>query len=82
LVFFYFDINDKAKQTCRSILLSLVLSLTAKSKNFDLLLKKLYEEYDKLYLPTEDGLLDLVKELTLLLMLWMSVMIIISCLIK
>ena len=62
LAFFYFDINDKAKQTCRSLLSSLVLSLTAKSKTFDLL-EKLYEEHDKLYLPTEDELLDLLKEL-------------------
>ena len=60
--FFYFDINDKAKQTCRSLLSSLVLSLTAKSKNFDLV-EKLYEEHDKLYLPTEDELLDLLKKL-------------------
>lgn len=40
----------------------MVLSLTAKSKNHSLL-KELYEEHDQLHKPTEDELLDLLKEL-------------------
>ncbi|KAF8669599.1 hypothetical protein AX14_005997, partial [Amanita brunnescens Koide BX004] len=41
LAFFYFDVNDKAKQTSRSALSSLVLGLTAKSHNY-LPLERLY----------------------------------------
>ncbi|KAF8330209.1 ankyrin repeat-containing domain protein [Amanita rubescens] len=62
LVFFYFDINDKAKQSSRSLLSSLVLGLTAKSKNY-LPLQMLYEKHCKLYSPTEGELLDLLMEL-------------------
>jgi len=62
LAFFYFDINDKAKQSSRSLLSSLVLGLTAKSKKY-LPLQMLYEKHDKLYNPTEGELLDLLMEL-------------------
>ena len=62
MAFFYFDINDKAKQTSRSVLSSLVLGLTAKSNNY-LPLERSYIKHDKLYLPTEDELLNLLKEL-------------------
>ena len=62
MAFFYFDINDQAKQTSRSLLSSLVLSLTAKSNNC-YPLERLYIKLDKLHLPTEDELLDLLKEL-------------------
>ncbi len=62
LAFFYFDVNDKAKQSSRSLLSSLVLGLTAKSKNY-LPLQMLYEKHCKLYSPTEGELLDLLMEL-------------------
>ena len=62
MAFFYFDVNDKAKQTSRSALSSLVLGLTAKSHNY-LPLERLYIKHDKLYLPTEDELLNVLKEL-------------------
>jgi archaellum biogenesis ATPase FlaH len=62
LAFFYFDINDSAKQTARSLLSYLVLSLTAKSNNYAPL-ERLYMEHNKLDIPTEEELLDLLKEL-------------------
>jgi hypothetical protein len=62
LAYFYFDINDKAKQTPGSLLSSLALSLTAKSKNY-LFMKQLYEKHDQLYKPMDDELLHLVKKL-------------------
>jgi hypothetical protein len=62
LAFFYFDVNDKAKQTSRSALSCIVLGLTAKSDNY-LPLERSYIKHDKLYLPTEDELLNLLKEL-------------------
>ena len=62
MAFFYFDTNDKAKQTSRSLLLSIALSLSARSNNY-LSIEKLYEKYDKLYTPTEDDLLELLMEL-------------------
>jgi len=62
LAYFYFDINDKAKQTSESLLSSLALSLTAKSKNY-LLMKNLYERHDQLHKPTEHELLHLLMEL-------------------
>ncbi|KAF8343377.1 ankyrin repeat-containing domain protein [Amanita rubescens] len=62
LAYFYFDINDKMKWTSTSLLSSLVLSLTAKSKNF-LLLKKLYEKHDQLHKPTKSELLHLLMKL-------------------
>jgi len=62
LGYFYFDINDKAKQTSRSLISSLVLSLTAKSKNF-LPMDRLYNKHDKLSLPTKNELLTLLMEL-------------------
>ena len=62
MAFFYFDINDQAKQTSRSLLSSLVLSLTAKSNNCHQL-QRLYVKHDKLHLPTEDELLDVLQEL-------------------
>ena len=62
LAYFYFDTNDMSKQTSRSLLLSLVLSLTAKSKNYSLI-EGLYEKHDKLYNPTEKELFDLLVKL-------------------
>ncbi|KAF8343374.1 ankyrin repeat-containing domain protein, partial [Amanita rubescens] len=62
LAYFYFDINDKMKQTSRSLLSSLVLSLTAKSKDF-LLLEKLYDKHDQLHKPTKSELLHLLMKL-------------------
>ena len=62
MAYFYFDINDKAKQTSESLLSSLVLSFTAKSKNY-LLIDQLYEQHDQLHKPTEDELLHLLMEL-------------------
>ncbi|KAF8713547.1 hypothetical protein AX14_012942 [Amanita brunnescens Koide BX004] len=62
LAFFYFDINDKTKQSSRNLLSSLVLSLTAKSNDYSPL-ERLYMELDKLHLPTERELLDLLREL-------------------
>ena len=62
LAYFYFDINDKAKQTSESLLSSLVLSFTAKSKNY-LLIDQLYEQHDQLHKPAEDELLHLLMEL-------------------
>ncbi|KAF8345390.1 hypothetical protein F5887DRAFT_1282634 [Amanita rubescens] len=60
--YFYFDINDSAKQTSRGLLSSLVLSLTAKSKDYSLL-ERLYKEHDQLHKPTEDELLHLFMKL-------------------
>ncbi|KAF8351875.1 ectomycorrhiza-induced ankyrin-domain/NACHT-domain-containing protein [Amanita rubescens] len=62
LAYFYFDINDKAKQSSRSLISSLVLNLTAKSNNY-LSMDKLYNKHDKLSLPTKDELLTLLLEL-------------------
>ena len=62
LAYFYFDINDKAKQTSRGLISSLVLSLTAKSKNY-LPMDRLYSKHDNLSLPTKDELLTLLMEL-------------------
>ncbi|KAF8337718.1 hypothetical protein F5887DRAFT_1137875 [Amanita rubescens] len=62
LAYFYFDINDKAKQTSESLLSSLTLSFTAKSKNY-LLMEQLYEQHDQLHKPTEDELLHLLMRL-------------------
>ena len=62
LAFFYLDINDKAKQTSRSLLSSLVFSLTAMSGNY-LPLERLYNQHEKIHLPTEDELIYLLKEL-------------------
>ncbi|KAF8334571.1 ankyrin repeat-containing domain protein [Amanita rubescens] len=59
LAYFYFDINDKMKQTSRSLLSSLILSLTVKSKNF-LLLEKLYDKHEQ---PTKAELLCLLMNL-------------------
>ncbi|KAF8333766.1 ankyrin repeat-containing domain protein [Amanita rubescens] len=61
LAYFYFDINDKSKQTSRSLISSLVLNLTAKSNNLSM--DKLYNKHDKLSLPTRDELLTLLLEL-------------------
>ena len=62
LAYFYFDINDKTKQTSRNLISSLVFSLTAKSNNF-LPVDRLYKKHDKLSLPTKDELLTLLMEL-------------------
>ena len=62
LAFFYFDLNDKAKQTSKSLLSSLVLGLTAQSNNY-LPLESLYNIHGKLYHPTEDELLQLLLKL-------------------
>jgi hypothetical protein len=62
LAYFYFDINDKAKQTSQSLLSSLVLSFTAKSKKY-LFMEQLYEQHDQLHKPTEDELLHLLMKL-------------------
>lgn len=62
LAYFYFDINDRAKQTTRSLLSSLVLTLTAKSKNH-LPMNRLYNKHNMLTLPKEDELLGLLVEL-------------------
>ena len=62
LAYFYFDINDKAKQTSRSLLSSLVLTLTAKSDNY-LPIESLYNKHDRLHLPTEHELLVQLLEL-------------------
>ncbi len=62
LAYFYFDINDKAKQTSRSLISSLVLSLTARSNNYHYV-DRLYRKHDKLSLPTKDELLTLLMEL-------------------
>ena len=62
LVYFYFDIGDRKKQTTRDLLSHLVLALTARSKNYSIL-ESLYEKHDKLYSPTQDELLGLLKEL-------------------
>ena len=47
-----------SKQSSRSLLSSLVLTLTAKSKNY-----RLYEKHDQLYSPTGDELLGLLMKL-------------------
>ena len=62
LSFFYFDIEDKAKQTTRSLLSSLALTLTGKSKNSHFM-ESLYGKYIGLHSPTEDELLELFMEL-------------------
>ena len=62
LAYFYFDINDNAKQTSESLLSSLVLSFTAKSKNYHLV-EQLCEQHDQLHKPTEDELLHLLMNL-------------------
>ncbi|KAF8324400.1 ankyrin repeat-containing domain protein [Amanita rubescens] len=62
LAYFYFDINDKAKQTSESLLSSLVLSFTARSKKY-LFMEQLYEQHDQLHKPTEDELLHLLMKL-------------------
>ena len=62
MVYFYFDINDTAKQTSRSLLSYLVLCLTSKSNNYTPI-KSLYESHNKLNIPTEDELLELLLEL-------------------
>ncbi len=62
LAYFYFDISDRTKQTTRDFLSHLVLALTARSKNYSIM-ERLYEKHDKLYRPTQDELLCLLKEL-------------------
>ena len=62
LAYFYFDINDRAKQTSKSLLSYMVLSLTAKSKNYDPM-DRLYNRHDGLNFPTENELLALLVEL-------------------
>ena len=62
LSFFYFDLNDKTKQTFRSLLSSLVLGLMAKSKKY-FLMENLYEKHDQIHKPTDDELKDLFMEL-------------------
>ena len=62
LVYFYFDINDTAKQTSRSLLSHLVLCLTSKFNNY-IPIKSLYESHDMINSPTEDELLKLLLEL-------------------
>ena len=63
LAYFYFDINDKGKQTSRSLISSLVLNLTAKSNSY-LSMDRLYNRHDSgLSLPTKDELLTLLMEL-------------------
>ncbi len=62
LAFFYFDLNDKAKQNSKSLLSSVVLGLTAQSDNY-LPLASLYNTHGKLYHPTEDELLQLLMKL-------------------
>ena len=47
LAYLYFDTNDMSKQSSRSLLSSLVLTLTAKSKNY-----VLYEKNDQLWCTT------------------------------
>ncbi|KAF8678526.1 hypothetical protein AX14_004715, partial [Amanita brunnescens Koide BX004] len=62
LAYFYFDINDEAKQTSRSLLSWLVLVLTSSSKNY-LAMDRLYQLHNKLTKPRNNELLDLFKEL-------------------
>ncbi|KAK2467970.1 hypothetical protein APHAL10511_000265 [Amanita phalloides] len=62
LAFFYFDSNDNTKQTVKSLLSSLVLSLTAKLEKF-LLLDNLYTKYNRLYSPPESDVQDVLLEL-------------------
>jgi ankyrin repeat protein len=59
--FFYFDINDKEKRSYRSLLSSLTLSLTAKTKD-NHSMQILYNN-NKLYSPTKQELLDLLMKL-------------------
>jgi len=63
LAFFYFDLNDKAKQTSKSLLSSLVWGLTTQSYN-GLPLASLYNTNANLaHYPTEDELLQLLMKL-------------------
>jgi hypothetical protein len=62
LAYFYFDLNDKAKQTPRSLLSSLVITLTVKSNNYGPI-QSLYQQHNGLHLPTEHELLALLREL-------------------
>ena len=63
MAYFYFDMNDKAKQTSTSLLSSLVMTLTAKSENY-CPIESLYKGHNKgLHLPTEHELLALLMEL-------------------
>ena len=62
LAYFYFDNNDKAKQTSESLLSSLVLSFTAKSGNY-VFIEQLYKQHDQLHKPIEDELLHLLMKL-------------------
>ena len=62
LAYFYFDTNDKARQTTDSLLASLVLDLTARSRKYDLL-HKLYDNHNRLHTPTDSELMDVLMEL-------------------
>ena len=62
LAYFYFDMNDKAKQTSTSLLSSLVITLTVKSDNY-YPIEGLYKQHNGLHLPTEHELLALLREL-------------------
>ena len=62
LAYFYFDTNDKAKQTSTSLLSSLVITLTVKSDNY-VPIDSLYKQHNGLHLPTEHELLALLREL-------------------
>ena len=62
LAYFYFDINDKTKQTPEQLLSFLVLALTASSKKYSPL-SSLYEKNQKIYKPTESELFDVLKVL-------------------
>ena len=62
LAYFYFDMNDKAKQTSTSLLSSLVLTLTVHADNYGPI-ESLYNQHKGLHLPTEHELLALLREL-------------------
>ncbi|KAK2463840.1 hypothetical protein APHAL10511_004145 [Amanita phalloides] len=60
LAYFYFDINEEAKQKPKSFLSVLVLAFSASSGNYSPL-EKLYEK--QFYCPIESNLLEVLKEL-------------------
>ena len=62
LAYFYFDTNDRTKQTIKGLLSHLVFALAARSKDY-FINQRFYEMHGRLYNPTWDELLGLLKEL-------------------
>ena len=64
LAFFYFDFRDSGKQNLRSLLSSLLVQLSNRSRNFRTILSKLYSAHDDgSRQPREDSLIKCLKDI-------------------